>query len=99
MEILKDFGMFIYGICKGVISLGEFLLIVYFLVYFFIRIVACGNNKSDYKKFRKTFNGACMNFIAAFYEISTAALDSSKLYAEEIILHNREKRKNRVYRQ
>lgn len=99
MEILKDFGLFIYDIAKGFIELGVGLLTVYIIFYFLMKMIACGRSKSDYKKFRKSFNGACMNYVNAFYEISVASLDSAKLWAENKLLKNKETRRNRVYHQ
>lgn len=99
MEILADFGMFAYNICKGFINLGVMLLTIYVFLYFLFRIVACGNSKSDYKQFRKKFNGTCMNYMTALHEISSVHLDSVKLWAEEKTLENKDRRRNRVYHQ
>lgn len=99
MEILKDFGLFLYGILKGAISTFSTLLIMYLVVFLIAKVACCSNSKSDYKQFKKNFNSACMNFMKALYEISVASLDSAKLWAENKILRNKEKRRNRVYRQ
>lgn len=98
MEILNDFGLFLYGILKGAISTFTTLLIMYLVVFLIAKVVCCGS-KSDYKQFKKNFNSACMNFMKALYEISVASLDSAKLWAENKILKNKEKRRNRVYHQ
>lgn len=96
MEILMDFINTLYDIFKIFLHLGTSLAVIYIVFYFILKIICCGNTKSDYKQLRKSVNGGCMNYAKAFYEISVAHLDSAKLYAENILLRNRTKRKNQT---
>lgn len=93
MEILKDFGMLIYNVLKGIINTGSSLLILYLVIYVVVRCILLGNSKSDFKQFRKSFNTGCINYARAFAEISKAHFDSAKLWAEMHIARNSARRK------
>lgn len=97
MEILSDFGMLVYNTFKSFVSLGVVLGTLYFIFYFIFRFFCCGNSKSDYKRFRKSFNNTATNYAEALRELSVAHLDSAKLHAERIIARNNEKRKLKDY--
>lgn len=98
MEILQDFGVFIYGVCKSFLGISSFLLSVYLILYFIARFLVCGNSKSDFKTFKRTFNEFCMNYLKALNEISYAHLNTAKLWAETRILRNNKLRKDRNIR-
>lgn len=95
MAILSDFGLFLYGLLKSAINTGFGLFMFYLILHCILRFLACGNNKSTYKQFRKHFNEGIMNYIIAFAEMSKAHLDSAKLWAENKIRSNNERRRSR----
>lgn len=97
MEFLKDVGMFLYGLVKSGVNFVFFWFLVYVLIHLFGKFIVSGGNKSKYKEFKKYVQEGLMNYSKAFCELSWAHLDSAKLWTEEKILKNKEKRKNRVY--
>lgn len=94
MIILADFGMFAYEILKHWISLISSLATIYVIFYFIFWALACGS-KSDHKQLRKTFNTGVMNLVKSMTEITYACLDSAKLWSEEKIIRNENRRQNR----
>jgi hypothetical protein len=92
MEGLPDILIFLYELMKKAISAGFFLLMCYIVFYGLLKIICCGNNKSEYKQFRKTFNTMCMNFLKSLYELSIAALDTAKTWSRDKIESNHHRR-------
>lgn len=93
MTILVDFGMFVYDILKHWISLVSGLATIYVVFYFIVWILACGN-RSSRKQLRSVFNTGVMNLIKSFTEITYAWFDSARLWSENKIRNNNNRRKS-----